>query len=542
MNNRKIKYLLLAIIFFVGLILRVYKLETIPSGFHQDEAANAYMGKFVLLNGKDFYGNPFPIFYIDKWGDYPPALPMYFAGAGSILFSDTVFGARIIIALMGALTVLSVYFLAKNLFGKEKTALFSSLFTAILPWHIAFSRTAAEGTAALFFYTTALALFFRNSQNLKKITDICIFASLLITYLSYPSFRIIIPATLLFLLILKKIETKRLHRYTLFLLLFFTTATLWISTTEWGSARLRQTSILKAVKDRQDFYNQFIFEDKTIFLARLFHNKAVNLAEEFLRQYFSYFSLLYLFVEGGRPEWYRFPNSGLLYLTNLILVISASVFALKKTDIPVNKKRLILMLFILFTAPIPAALTIEHSIHMHRSIAMILPFVLLSAVGTTALKLIPYKKTAVFLLFFLLTAEFVKFSHNYFVHVSSYSSLHRSEANKYAAIYLVENRRKYKDVYFFITGWFPVYYLYFSSNYSPEIIGKLKRMYTPKLDNINFIAKNCPEQKDIDPLPQKSLVMFSSICDPKLYRSLKMIKAIKNISDTNIFWVFEKTK
>ncbi len=535
--RKKINFFLLLSIFLLGLFLRVYKLETIPSGFHQDEAANAYMGKFVLLNGKDFYGNIFPVFYIDKWGDYPPALPMYFAGAGSILFSDTAFGARIIISLLGALTILSLYFFVKNIFGEKNIALISAFFLAIFPWHIAFSRAAAEGVAAFFFYTTALAFYFSKK---KKYSTPISFLSFFLSYLSYPSFRIIIPLTLILLLILERFEKKSFRKSTILFTVFFLALTIWISTTEWGSARLKQTSILKVVQNRQDFYNQFIYSDSSPLIARIFHNKLINLTEEFLRQYFSYFSLLYLFLEGGRPEWYRFPNTGLIYLSNLLLFSSFIFLLIRKQSINVSKKRFLFLVALLFLAPLPAAMTEEHSIHMHRSIAMLLPLATFSGIAITIIKKLPFKKLIILGVSSFLILEFIKFSHNYFVHVSAYSSLHRSEGNKYAAIYLVKNRGKYDQVHFFITGWFPVYYLYFSGNYSPNLIGKLKNLYTPQLDNIKFIPKNCPQQEDIDPINSGDLVLFSAICAPNLYRNLKMIDSIKNISGTDIFWIFEK--
>jgi len=75
---------LLFLTLLLSLFLRFYKLSEIPFGFHQDEVVNAYVGKFILKNGFDLYGNSWPIFYFDKWGDYPPVLPMYFSGFGSL--------------------------------------------------------------------------------------------------------------------------------------------------------------------------------------------------------------------------------------------------------------------------------------------------------------------------------------------------------------------------------------------------------------------------------------------------------------------------
>lgn len=529
---------LLFLIFFAALFLRVYKLSTVPAGFHQDEAANAYMGKFILVNGKDFYGNPWPVFYFDKWGDYPPVLPMYFTGLGSLLFGDNVFGARIIIAFFGALSVIPLYFLALSWFKDKFIALFSSFLLAILPWHIVFSRSAAEGVLSLFFLITALAFYFAGKK--QRLFRILAFFNFLLSFLSYPSFRLIVPAVYFVILVLEKVERKKIRNFTLISFIFFITLTFWISTTDWGRARFQQTSIFNEIKSKEEYNNQFIYDEKSVFLARLFHNKGVILLQEFLKQYLSYFSPLYLLLgEGANPAWYRFPNSGLVYFSMAISFFGLFLVFYKKVKHSFKREGFVLVFFLLFLTPVPAALTIEHAIHMHRSIGMVLPVVLLSGFGVYfILKALP--KVFSFVLLILLVVEFVNFYHNYFSHVSAYSSLHRSEANQYTALYLKENKDKYKDVYMFVTGWFPVYYLYHTSNYSPELIGKIKKMYFPKIDNISFIPKNCPDQEDLDKAKKGSLVVFSAICDPGVYRGVKKISSVKNTSGLDIFNIFVK--
>jgi len=107
---KKHTFFLIFLIFLLGFYLRFYKLDQIPFGFHQDEVVNAYIGKFIFKNGFDLYGNPWSIFYFDKWGDYPLVFPIYFNGLGSLIFGNTVFGARFFPALFGSLTILTIFF------------------------------------------------------------------------------------------------------------------------------------------------------------------------------------------------------------------------------------------------------------------------------------------------------------------------------------------------------------------------------------------------------------------------------------------------
>ncbi|GIW63280.1 MAG: hypothetical protein KatS3mg091_082 [Patescibacteria group bacterium] len=531
--------ILIFIIFLLALFLRIYNLSSVPVGFHQDEAANAYMGKFIILNGKDFYGNTWPIFYFDKWGDYPPVLPMYFSGLGSLIFGDNVFGARIVIAFFGALTVVSIFYLSLHIFKKESLALISAFFLAIMPWHIVFSRTSAEGILALFFFTTALAYYFSAKNKPKRST--LAFAFFLLSYLSYPSFRLIVPLSYLALVLIDKFEFKKFHKSTVAFTIFFFFLTFWISTTDWGGARLKQTSILNEITKNMDYYNQFIFDDKSILTARVFHNKLVFFVQDFLKQYLNYFSPTYLFMgENANPAWYRYPNSGLIYFYFGLVSFGLILANVKNKQLPLSPVVFIFIIFLLFATPVPAALTYEHAIHMHRSIGMILPLTLLFTIGLYFWIKIFSKHSKIFLglSFLILAIEFINFTHNYFGHVSVYSSLHRSEANQYAALYIKENKNKYNSVQMFVTGWFPVYYLYHTSNYSKELIGKINKMYFPKIENVLFIPKDCPDQQDIDKLDKNSLILFSSICDPNLYTKVKQIDSIKSISGLGIFNVF----
>ena len=149
-------FCILAIAFF----LRFYKIESVPKAIHLDETVNGYVGRFILNNGVDLYGNRFPLLYFDKFGDYPPVIPMYIQSLGTYLFGFTELGSRSITALLGCLLLIPVFFIARMLFKDKRSALFTMLLVAIIPWQIVFSRTSAEGIMASFFYLIGLMLLF----------------------------------------------------------------------------------------------------------------------------------------------------------------------------------------------------------------------------------------------------------------------------------------------------------------------------------------------------------------------------------------------
>ncbi|MEK7065528.1 MAG: glycosyltransferase family 39 protein, partial [Patescibacteria group bacterium] len=348
------KFLLLCV-FLLALLLRIVRLGDLPHGFFEEEVTNAYVGRFILQNGKDLYGNIFPLLYFDKFHDYPPVLPMYISGLGTFLFGNTEFAARFPIALIGALTIYPVFGLALILLGNVSAALFASFLLAILPWHVVLSRTGAEGVIGLYVYILALLWIFQ-----KKISWAMV--AFFLTYFLYPSFRILVPLTVLPLFFLLK------PRKTLFIAgIGFILFTAVISMTEWGRGRFEQTSVFKSteIRDRVDFLNTYFSNDEgtdQVRLARMFHNKGIGYAREIAKQYMSYFSPSHLFYEAdGQPRYFNVPQNGLLYMTMALLFLAALI--------PIGKSirpgYIAYVVYLLIIAPIPAVLTIDFVPHAH---------------------------------------------------------------------------------------------------------------------------------------------------------------------------------
>ncbi len=530
-------YFCFLLILILCFFLRFYRLGDIPSGFHQDEVVNSYVGKFILLNGKDLYGNLWPIFYFDKWGDYPPVLPMYFSGLGSLIFGDSVFGARAINAFVGSLTIISFYFLIFNLFQNSWLALVGSFLLAINPWHIAFSRTAAEGIFASFFYISGLALHFNKRKIL--LVKFFILINFLLAFLSYPSFRLIIPLTLLILLIFNFQQKEKIPFYLIIYFLIFFILLVIFSLSVWGKSRFTQTSIFNEITIKKDYFNQFIYNENSILIARLFNNKFVYLTRIFLTQFLIYFSPVYLFLNGGNPPWFQIPNFGLFYLSQLILIIF--YFFIKEDNKKIEKIMKLVILLLLINV-FPAGLTIENSPHMHRSLPMLFFIILISIIGWKKFIKLCNNKFVLFFYIFL-TIEFIYFTHNYFQHVSMFTAIGRSDGNQNMAIYLAENKNQYQRIYFFVSGWFPIYYLYFSSNYQPSLVGKIQKgMRMNYLDNIYFFNQDCPKKDQVEriKLEDKDLLIFSSTCQIEKKWMVKPIRSINNINKTPVYWLYQK--
>lgn len=59
--KKKRVLILIFIIFLIAFLVRTYKIGEVPYSLHQDELVNAYAAKFILINGKDLWGNTFPL-------------------------------------------------------------------------------------------------------------------------------------------------------------------------------------------------------------------------------------------------------------------------------------------------------------------------------------------------------------------------------------------------------------------------------------------------------------------------------------------------
>lgn len=66
----KSSYFWLLLIFGLALFIRLIWLETLPATFFVDEVLSGYMGRFMLINHMDLFGNPDPWLYFNKFGDY----------------------------------------------------------------------------------------------------------------------------------------------------------------------------------------------------------------------------------------------------------------------------------------------------------------------------------------------------------------------------------------------------------------------------------------------------------------------------------------
>ncbi|MFZ3069208.1 MAG: glycosyltransferase family 39 protein [Microgenomates group bacterium] len=375
--------ILLGLIFITGLFLRIVVLGSTPSGFTPDEASQGYAAYSLLQTGKDEWGIPWPLTSFRAFADYRAPLQTYLMIPSVAVFGLNEFAVRLPSAIFGSLAILLLYFLAKALFPKQpKVALFASLFLAISPWHLQFSRMALEANYSSFFLTGGLLFFILGLTKPRLfILSAILFGLDLYSYLAA---KIFVPLFILGLLLVyrdsfQKIAIKYLCLFLGLLALFG--APLYLDSF-FGPGNVRGKDLIIT-----NFSKENINEIGTIQylsplnkinpqISRLFTNKLTFTITHFYQNYLSYLSPAFWFAESGWETTYAIiPGRGLLYFWMIPLLFYGIYFLIKRKD----KTSLIFLLWLLLGI-IPAAITKE-GYRPNRAGSLMTLFELVSAFG-----------------------------------------------------------------------------------------------------------------------------------------------------------------
>lgn len=531
--------ILLFIIFLLAVFVRVYNLGALPSSFYVEEMTNTYVGKFILLHGRDIFNHWLPLIYFDKFGDYPPVLPLYVSGLSALIFGPTEFAGRLPIALSGALLVFPVYGLLMLMLNHKKSAYFGAAIAAITPWHIVLSRTTAEGVVGLTVYAYALLWILEGiiKDDIKRIYKS--FMLFFLTYFLYPGLRVITPMTLLPLPFIAKSLTNHVKKALFLGLIGAVVLTAYIISTPWGRARYNQTSLFHdpqikvQIQNRSQSLSSMLGANQ-VTRARIFHNKYVLYTREFVSQYLNYFSPKYLFFEsGGQFRYYNVPDQGLLYLSVIPFLAGAVLFSQKTSGVPL----LAYILYLLAIMPITAALTTDFSPHAHRSMFMSLPLFLLAAFGFRTLsdgKRI--KRIGIAVIGVVMIAECVYFWHQYSGISNSYQSTLRNDGDPELVKYVLAHKTEYEHVYITKFDRIPLYYLFYSNNFDRSLLGQFEPGFSiQRVDNVTFVDHNCASALvPTEALTKHILVVDNATgCDGK--KELHGVSAINRKDGTSAY-------
>lgn len=212
MEKRTVAYLLVLIV-IIAATLRLYHLESAPPGLYPDEAMN---GNNLL---EAIHTGDYKVFYPENNGREG-----LFMNIQSFFVSATglrePWVLRLPSALFGILTVLGLYFLAKELFSKE-VGLLASFFLATSVWHIIFSRIGFRAIMAPAFAVWGIYLLLRAMKRWKFGENSFVYATIGgvvygLGFYSYIAYRVT-PVLVLFIMVFFLVCAKE-HKHFLRLL------------------------------------------------------------------------------------------------------------------------------------------------------------------------------------------------------------------------------------------------------------------------------------------------------------------------------------
>lgn len=429
----------LFLIFFLGVILRFYRLGEIPVGFHRDEAFLGYNAYSILKTGRDMTGNFLPLHL--KSFLYSPAGYSYFSIPFIGIFGLSPFSVRFASAFFGSLTILATYFLVKHgltQIGKgintDFLALLASFILAISPWHVNLSRTSTENTLVVFFIALGVLLYLLWIQKLKFYFLVFSFLSFSMTLFLYQAPRAFLPLFLpLLLLFLPKLRKKEVLYFLGVFLITIIIPLLFIFSSKNLSLRIRTVSVFSTAQT-QLVLNQQIGEDGVAGtsnkITRIFHNKLTGYSSQVLENYFKHFSYSFLFTDQGSPERYKVPNVGLLYLIELPFLLFGIWVLLKN-----NKNIAAFLLGWIIIAPLGSALTFDDVPNLQRTLLIFPALSIIVALGFLAVMALVNQKKLIrnsLIVFISLTMLFniSSYLHQYYVHSSVYRPWYRQDGYK----------------------------------------------------------------------------------------------------------------
>lgn len=497
---QKKSLLVLFLIIVLATVFRLYRLDEFPS-FHADEADFANNGYSILKTSRDQEGNFLPL-GTTSVGDLRPAFYAYLSAFSIKLFGFNELATRLPTTIFSLLTIVLLFFITLEIFKDKKMALLSSFLLAVSFWHITLSREASEKIVALFLVTCGIFWLYRYLHTLKIryiLMALVLFFISIHTYYAPRFFLLVFLPIIHFFLKKSFFSKKGFFVATLFsvfclLTIFFT---FFYST---SSERIKQLSIFNNPSTIALLGEQIREDGSTgnVLLTRFFHNKPLAFTLTTVKNYLSYFSPQFLFLDGGFPNRVKVPAVGLMnYFEFPFLLIG--VYLLMKRLLEERMPELKILFCWILISIFPAALTFDEVPNIYRTILILPPLIMIIAYGMVK-SFSFFSKNKLFIIIMPIFIfgygwSFAYFLHQYFVHYEIHQPWSRNYAQKILALTIQKNYSQAKivfvpELYGGVEQMFRFYLQFNPAQYQKE------RLLTDKshqrFRNIQFTPEICP--------------------------------------------------
>ena len=453
---------ILIFVFILAAVLRFYKLDINPPGLYWDEAAFGYDAYSILKTAKDHHGHFLPLL-LESFGDWKLPGYHYLLVPSIAIFGLNEFAVRFPSAALGSLSVVIFFFLVKKIFNNYNVALLASLFLAISPWHIQFSRGGFESTAGLFFVLSGVYLFILAKERKRTLIFTFAFLLLILSMYTYHAYRIFTPLLIVSLLVIfrRQLNPKKLIIPSLIAILLLIPL-ISITTREEGRARATSQSAFRkeeAESTRIDYDQK---SKKPLRFLSKYLNQPVYFSYLAFNGYLSHFSPTFLFFKGDQTGRHSQVDMGQIYAFEAILILVA-IFSVKN----LNPKLLKLMVAWFIISPIPAMI-VTPTPHAYRTLQMAPALAFFSGIG--AYYLFFQKRFLLLKLLFLaiILYSFITYLHLLFVHYPKKFAADWQDGYREMVYQIRKYQNQFDLVYVTNINQVPYIYLLFYQKYDPQ--------------------------------------------------------------------------
>lgn len=469
-------YLLLLIIVAFSFAIRVYKVDSVPPSLTWDEAAVGYNAYTIANFGKDEYGKVLPL-YFRSFGEDKQPLHIYITALFVKLFGLSEFSTRIAAVIFGSLNVLIIFFLARLLFKSNLIGLISSLFLALSPQNIFFSRFNHEANFALFFFMLGLLLFYRGIKKERGFSPSA-FIAFLLSMVSYHAAEIVIPPMILLLFCLYFKEIIK-NKFNLLAVVCLSAGFIVISIFNpqlLGRARYDQT-----VESNVDIEKTEAFKKS--------HNYLLGKINLTLIQYSWHFGPGYLFISGDKNARLSSQGVGEFYMIDALFLVLGVLYLIKKR----SKESILILGWALF-GPLPSALFGEAP-HAARASFMMGSWQVAAALGfyflTNFFKKPTLRLTIAAIFIIILLLSFMKFYGNYLIEFPKRYAVDWQYGMKQVVEYVKEHK-EYDQIYMTAVRSQPyIFFLYYLKTPLPDYLNSViyYNGHDQSANNVSYFEK-----------------------------------------------------
>ena len=433
-KHSRLLYLLVVILFALGIFLRFWKTDQIPSGFSWDEASIGYNGWSVMKTGSDEWGEKLPL-HFQAFGEWK--LPTYIYSTIPFIYflGLNELAVRLPSMISGILSAVLFGFIWYRLKG-IKEAIFSGLLFLFSFWSFSLSRSSFEANVGVFVLLLAIVMILLK----KKAIAVVLFSVLLYTY---NGFRIFIPLFLPFMLFTYRRNISKANL--LKLTVIFAVAVLPL---------VRFGLVNRSAFSRLD---QVTAEGNRI--------------KSFISNYVSHFQPEFLLLNGDNNLRHFSGKTGQFSYLTTTLALTGIYYLLKKKGRLEKHEAVVLAGLVL--SPIPAAITKE-SPHSLRAICLLPAWLSMATLGFSYLKnkfntWSSLNKVLAVVVFFVLLGQYGYFYTDYFGDYKSRSASDWQSGSR--QLFTDKNLLSYDSPVYVTTSNIQPYI--FQLYYNPEVLEKL---------------------------------------------------------------------